>query len=94
MREIKGSTMKILDIPIGTKVKFKGKHGVCEEWAYGNCYKCILNDTPLCATVRVPCEAEYRADETSVYFPEVKQQQPLWNYIGEEAIAAWNRRIM
>ena len=43
MREIKGSTMKILDIPIGTKVKFKGTHGVCEEWAYGNCDKCILN---------------------------------------------------
>ena len=72
MREIK-ITMKILDLPIGTKVKFKGKHGVCEEYAYGNCDKCILNHTPLCATVRVPCEAEYRADDKEVYFSEVKE---------------------
>ncbi len=62
-----------VDIPIGTKVKFKGKHGVCEEWAYGNCDKCILNNTHLCATVSVPCEAEYRADDKEVYFREVKE---------------------
>ena len=73
MREIKGSTMKILDIPIGTKVKFKGKHGVCEEYTLGDCYKCILNQTPLCATVSVPCEAGYRADYKEVYFREVKE---------------------
>ena len=65
--------MKILDIPIGTKVKFKGTHGVCEEYAYGDCDKCILNDTPLCGTVRVPCEAGYRVDSKEVYFREVKE---------------------
>ncbi len=73
MRGIKGSTMKILDIPIGTKVKFKGTHGVCEEWVYGNCDKCILNDTPLCGIADIPCEAEYRADGKQVYFREVKE---------------------
>lgn len=61
-----------VDIPIGTKVKFKGKHGVCEEWVYGNCSKCILNDTPLCDVADVPCEAKYRADDKEVYFSEVK----------------------
>ena len=65
--------MKVLDIPIGIKVKFKGTHGVCEEYTLGDCYKCILEDTPLCATMIVPCEAEYRADGKEVYFPEVKE---------------------
>ena len=78
--------MTKIDIAIGQKVKFQGKHAVCAKYREGDCSNCILQATPLCCTGIIPCEDDNRSDETSVYFPEVKQQQPLWNYIGEEAI--------
>jgi len=62
-----------IDIAIGQKVKFQGKHAVCAKYREGDCSNCILQATPLCATVSVPCEAEYRADSKEVYFSEVKE---------------------
>ena len=78
--------MKQVEITIGQKIKFQGKHGICAKYKIGDCNKCILRGTPLCCTGLVPCEDNNRFDKTSVYFPEVKVQQPPWNSIGEEAV--------
>lgn len=78
--------MEKMDTPIGGKIRYKGKDAICTALNGGNCKLCILRQTAYCDSDNIACFEDDRADSTSVYFPEVKQQLPPWSHIGEEAV--------
>jgi len=60
-----------IDLPIGTKVRYKGKHGVVVVGNY-ECHNCILNCNGICDQ-RIACIGVERTDENNVYFKEIVQ---------------------
>ena len=64
--------MKRIYIALGAKVKFRGKHGICKRYKFGDCKRCILKGTKFCASKVIPCESYARTDGNNVYFLEVK----------------------
>jgi hypothetical protein len=65
-----GQTM--IDLPIGTKVKYKGKHGVIVE-GNNTCENCILIDAHgHCTCEKFACIDYEREDNQDVKVLEVK----------------------
>ena len=60
---------RMIDLPIGTKVRYRGKHGVVVAGDY-DCHDCILKNNGTCAG-RFACVDVDRRDETDVYVKEI-----------------------
>ena len=59
--------MKQIDIPIGAKIKYHGKRGVCVEG--GCCGRCIIYDCD-----KLACQAQTRRDGKEVSFKEIQEE--------------------
>jgi len=62
----------MIDLELGTKVRYKGKHGIVTKWGYySECKDCLLYNSKHCDGEFV-CTPWQRKDRTSIYVKEVK----------------------
>ena len=60
-----------IDLPVGTKVKLKGKHCVVTEgW---ECHKCALYRGSMTSCNPLACLETERADNKCVHFEEIEE---------------------
>ena len=71
MKEVPRNKQGQIDLPIGTKVKLKGKHCVVTEGWY--CYMCVLHGDSVAFCNPLACINVERADNKDVCFEEIEE---------------------